>query len=97
MPNELDTAHIAGPSFVMRDRLIQRCIICGHRLLDYSGIDLIDGYPHLNGERLHTWVPGAQVLLREGCDCFECQTFVGMFPEDSQAVAHLLCLDLVEE
>lgn len=42
-----ETTHIAGPLIILggMDRAIQRCVVCGHKLLDYrpSGTSCVPG------------------------------------------------------
>jgi hypothetical protein len=57
--------HIAGPSITVCGRTIQRCLVCGAKLVDSKGVMMPlkpDGTP----DSIGTWPPGRQVRVTIG-------------------------------
>ena len=84
--------HVAGPAITACGRVIQRCSICGEKLVDSKGCAMpVSTSGHMVG-KIGTWEVGRLV-----------QTSVGENPRryillpDSDKLPEDSCLDLLEE
>lgn len=84
------TTHIAGPAVCIGDRVIQRCVVCGEKLVDNLGQES-PVKPDGSAPDVATWTDGAMVRIAPGR-----QTLVGDWVAEPRAPSDF-CLALVEE
>lgn len=96
-PTFASVTHIAGRAYEVHDRVIQRCVTCGHKLIDL----FVSKQPHDGRGKpaFWTWGEGDMVRLPNGHDQAESPTgkpaLVGHTNSDPLPADY--CVDLVEQ
>lgn len=85
----MTTTHIAGPAITVGGRLIQRCSLCGEKLVDSKGV-MVPVRPDGQPDRIGTWEVGRLVQVEPGNP-----TRSSLLPDTDQ-LPDDTCLDLVE-
>jgi hypothetical protein len=86
----LSITHIAGPKITACGRIIQRCSLCGYKLVDSRGVAVAQNEDGTFPEIGH-WQVGRLVRVTDGNPtCFELLDDTDKLPDDS-------CLALVED
>lgn len=85
----MTTTHIAGPAITACGRLIQRCSLCGEKLVDSKGV-MVQANEDGTFDPIPTWEVGRLVQVEGGNPTrYSLLPDTDKLPEDS-------CLDLVE-
>lgn len=83
----MSVTHVAGPFAIYKGRGIQRCVICGEKLIDTKGIICLK-----EGTAFAAW-PQGQLVRIEGKEATE-WSGVGVFGTDP--VPRDFCISMVE-
>lgn len=88
----MSVIHVAGSSIALDGRLIQRCAICGEKLIDFRDADLGQQSERGKMELAKIWVPG--IFVEVGLDGRQVSYVCP--PGESRPPTDLFCLSLVE-
>lgn len=85
----MSVTHVAGPAITVGSRTIQRCSVCGEKMLDSLGVMMAVG-PNGEEPKLWTWEPGR--LVRYSGE----QPRRELLLPDTEQLPGDACIDLVE-
>lgn len=86
----MTVTHVAAHPIVLNERVIQRCAICGEKLLDSKNSSIPIG-PDGETPVFPVWTPGSLVEIK-GTRSLD----IGSFSDESKQLPESLCINLVE-
>lgn len=88
----MSTTHIAGPYICFEGRTIQRCMLCGHKLVDDKNT-AVPVNPDGTVDKTPTWAIDSLVRITEGNPT----SYVLIQPEHEGKAPDDICIHLVED